>query len=283
MISALLVVYVILLLAAGLGVLCWMYRVAFPRELLANENLAVAICFSGFFLGLTFALAGLFFGQIAENGKTCLAYWGLEGLLAFCLMLLTVWITDRLLLSRFPIAREITQDQNLGVACAVAGVCLSAGLVMNGVLCGYSESAFLAVRDIIVYWALAQFALWITLRVIIFLRPFDFVHQLEEDDNLASGLSLGFFVTSLGILARAAVLYSGRDGIWAEIGDSLLRFLLGLTILVGVLALGKLVLRRRGISIMDLELANSPAPILFWGTTQTALAVILGLLLQRAG
>ncbi len=283
MISWLLAVYLILLLVIGLVILTWLYRLDFFAELLAKENPAFALSLAGFVFGLALALAGLFFGRISSEWTVTLCYWGIEGVLALALLILTVSITDRLLLPRFPIVKEITTDQNMGVACVVAGVCVSAGLVINGSLCGYSASVPTAVRDIVMYWGLAQIAIWITLRLIIAVRPFDFIGQLEEDDNLASGLSLGFFVICLGVLARSAVVHSGQAGVWVDLSSSLSRWALGLAILLGLLTLLKLLLRRRGVSIIDLELANSPAPVILWGTFQVALAMVIGLLLQRPG
>ena len=192
MISVVLAVYLILLLVVGLAILSWLYRLQFFAELLVKENLAVALSLAGFVFGLTFGFAGLFFGRISQELTITLYHWGIEGALALLLLLLTVAITDRLLLPRFPIGEEIKTDGNMGVACVVAGVCVSAGLVINGSLCGYSDSVLTAVRDIVLYWSLAQVAIWITLRVIIAVRPFDFLGQLQEDDNLASGLSVGF-------------------------------------------------------------------------------------------
>jgi len=283
MISVVLAVYLILLLVVGLAILSWLYRLHFFAELLVKENPAVALSLAGFVLGLTFGFAGLFFGRISSELTVTLYYWGIEGALALVLLILTVAITDRLLLPRFPIAEEIRTDGNMGVACVVAGVCVSAGLVINGSLCGYSDSVLTAVRDIVLYWSLAQVAIWITLRVIIAVRPFDFLGQLQEDDNLASGLSVGFFVICLGVLARSAVIHSGQLDVWPDLYGSLWRWLSGLAVLVALQTLLKLLLRRRGASIVDLELANSPAPVMFLGVFQLALAVVIGLLLQRPG
>jgi uncharacterized membrane protein YjfL (UPF0719 family) len=283
MINCLLTVYAVLLLVAGLIIVCKLYGLALFDELLVKENPAVALALSGFVLGLLFALTGLAYGPISLAWSVSLPYIGLEGLLALALLILTVAVTDRLLLPRFPIVQEISADRNIGVACVVAGVSVSAGLVINGTLCGYSTSILTAVRDVVLYWILAQLAIWITLRVIIALRPFDFLRQLEEDDNLASGLSAGFFVICLGVLARSAVIHSGQADLWWDLGNSLWRWLLGLAGLVAFLSVQKLILRRCGTSIMDLELANSPAPVSLLGVLQLAMAILIGLLLQRPG
>lgn len=283
MIDALLTAYSILLLIAGVAIVCRLYRFALFDELLVKENPAVALALAGFVLGLAFALSGLYYGPISPEWSASVICIGVEGLLALALLISTVLVTDRLLLPRFPIAREISIDRNMGVACVVAGVSVSAGLVINGSLCGYSNSVLTAVRDIVLYWVLAQIAIWITLRVIIALRPFDFLRQLEEDDNLASGLSVGFFVVCLGVLARSAVIHSGQMDLGVELGISLMRWLLGLGGLLVFLSLTRLILRRRGTSIMDLELGNSPAPVLLLGMVQLAMVILIGLLLQRPG
>ena len=283
MINGLIAVYLILLLIAGIGTLSWLFRINFFDELLVKENAAFAVSISGFVLAILFGLTGLFFGPISSNWTVALTYCGIEGILALVLLILTVRITDRLLLPRFPIVEEITTDRNLGVACVVAGVCLSSGLVINGSLCGYSSSVLTAVRDIVMYWALAQAAIWLTLRVMIAIRPFDFLHQLGEDDNFASGISLGAFVICLGVLARSAVIHSGQSDVWVDLGGSLMRWLLGLAMLMSIVAVLKQLLRSRGTSITELELANSPAPLLLLGVFQISFAIVIGLLLQRPG
>lgn len=283
MIEALLAAYLVFLVFLGLLILARLFHLDFFNELLSKENPAIAIVYVGFAIGVAWALSGLFFGSISSEWSTSLSYWALEGVLALCLVILTAAMTDRLLLPRFPVAKEIKDDRNLGVACVVAAACLSAGLVINGAICGYSDSIPSAIRDIVIYWGLGQAAIWLTLRAIVLLRPFDFVRQLEEDDNLASGMSLGFFVVSLGVLARSAVIRSGGADVWGELGGSLTRFLLSFASLLVVLSALKLLLRRRGVRIVDLELANSPAPIMMWGGLQIALALIIGLVFQRPG
>jgi hypothetical protein len=283
MINGLLTIYAVLLLVAGLVIVCKLYGLALIDELLVKENPAVALSLAGFALGLVFALTGLFYGTISPAWSVSLTYIGIECLLTLALLILTVVTTDRLLLPRFPIVREISSDRNIGVACVVAGVSVSAGLVINGSLCGYSTSLLTAARDVVLYWILAQLAIWVTLRVIIAIRPFHFLAQLEEDSNLASGLSVGLFVVCLGVLARSAVIHSGQADLWWDLGSSLWRCLLGLGGLLAFLTILKQILRRRGTSIMDLELANCAAPVLLLGVVQLAIAILIGLLLQRPG
>ena len=57
----------------------------------------------------------------------------------------------------------------------------------------------------------------------------------------------------------------------------------GIGILLALQSVLKLWLRRRDAAIHDLELANSPAPVILWGTFQVALAMVIGLVLQRPG
>lgn len=268
---------------AGLLVVCKLYGIALFEELFIKENFAVAIAITGFGIGLLVAVTGLSFGAISKDLETSLWYVGLEGLLAFVLLIVTTWTTDRLILHSFPVVKEISEDQNIGVASVVAGVSVASGIVINGSLCGYSDSVLTALRDVFLYWVLAQVAIWITLRMIIAIRPFDFLKQLEEEDNLASGVSLGIFVVCLGVLARSSIVFSGQESVWLELGESVLRWLVGIAAFAILIATVKVLLSRLRISSIDLELSNSLAPVFFIGMMQLASAFLLGQLIQRAG
>lgn len=293
MIKYLLAAAMVGVILVGVGLVARLFRLKFFPELLAKENLAFALCLAGFVLGLTVGLSGLFFGPLSEDRGLSLLNWACEAALVLMLMMLTAAVTEWLLLPGLPVVEEITRDQNLGVALATAGSFVSAGLVIQGSLSGHSPSEslgpatslMLAIRDVVIYWALAQAAIWTTLRVLIATRPFDCVAQLRENDNLASGLSLGLFLVCLGVLGRAAVIYSGgvKDvSVWMELADSAMRWFVGLAVLLIVVAALKLVLLRRGIRPYDFELANSPAPVLALGIIQIAAAVAIGLALERS-
>jgi uncharacterized membrane protein YjfL (UPF0719 family) len=129
---------------------------------------------------------------------------------AFALVLrLSIWVNDRLILYRFSLAREICQDKNLGAAFCLAGSCIACGLILNGVLVGYSKSFAYGLRDIVIFWLLGQAILVIGAFAYQRITKYDVHELIEYDDNVAVGIGFGAFLAGLGIVVRASLVGAG--------------------------------------------------------------------------
>ncbi len=214
-------------------------------ELTERDNPAFGVFFSGYMLGLAFAISGAFFSL----GSSVLANFvnvGTSGLAAIVLLRITMVIGDKLILYRFAIAKEIAQDRNSGTGFAMAGLFIAGGLIIDGVMSGQSTSYLAMLRDIVVYWAAGQVLLVAGGLLFQVTARYDVHRTIEEDDNLAAGISLGGYFVGLGIILKAALTGAGSN-----LGSELL-----VTLAIGIVGLVVLVIARILTAVVMLPKAN---------------------------
>lgn len=202
--------YLLILTFAG----CYFYRktshFSFTEELTVKDNPAFGACLTGYLLGLAIALAATF-PTGAESVGDALISMTYSGVLAILLLRASILINDRFILTKFSITEEMLRDRNLGTGIAVAGGCIGTGLTLAGALTGESESYLLAIRDIVVYWAIGQ-VLFIGGAALFFKTSgYNIQASLEHDDNAATGISVGGFLIALGIFLGAILRYASSD------------------------------------------------------------------------
>ena len=178
------------------------------EEIVTKGNLAVALRLSGYLMGVILVFLGAVYEPLGGDGYIGLGLdraFGLEvlwvflyslaGIVALNLMRL---VTDRLVLYRFELEREIIQDQNAGAAAAEFGVNVACGLVIAGAIAGeggpLNALAFfgLGLGVLILF---AVFYEWTT--------PFN-IHDEIERDNPAVGIALGGNLIAIGLVTFKA-------------------------------------------------------------------------------
>ncbi len=178
------------------------------EEIVTKGNLAVALRLSGYLLGIILVFLGALYEPLGGDGYVGLGFdraFGLEvlwvflyslaGIVALNLMRL---VTDRLVLYRFELEREIIQDQNVGAAAAEFGVNVASGLVIAGAIAGeggpLNALAFFGLGlGVLILFAL--FYEWTT--------PFN-IHDEIERDNPAVGIALGGNLIAIGLVTFKA-------------------------------------------------------------------------------
>ncbi len=178
------------------------------EEIVTKGNLAVALRLSGYLMGVILVFLGAVYEPLGGDGYIGLGLdraFGLEvlwvflyslaGIVALNLMRL---VTDRLVLYRFELEREILQDQNAGAAAAEFGVNVACGLVIAGAIAGeggpLNALAFFGLGlGVLILFAL--FYEWTT--------PFN-IHDEIERDNPAVGISLGGNLIAIGLVTFKA-------------------------------------------------------------------------------
>ncbi len=178
------------------------------EEIVTKGNLAVALRLSGYLLGIILVFLGALYEPLGGDGYVGLGFdraFGLEvlwvflyslaGIVALNLMRL---VTDRLVLYRFELEREIIQDQNAGAAAAEFGVNVASGLVIAGAIAGeggpLNALAFFGLGlGVLILFAL--FYEWTT--------PFN-IHDEIERDNPAVGIALGGNLIAIGLVTFKA-------------------------------------------------------------------------------
>lgn len=256
-------------------------RINLRKELIEERNPAVGILIAAFLIAMAIALEGLFFGRHAEDGWVALGRLVTEGVLVIPLILASIWINDRLILYRFDIAKEVIQNQNIGVALAVSGSCLASGLVVDGALTGYSESWLIAIGDIVLFWCVAQLLMVLTVFLTQACRQYNFQSILKEDENLSIGISILSFLVSLGMICRSAVIHAGQ-GTWLfEATVSLVLAAAGISILmIGRLWISPFFMKRKELRD-EIELDNNFVASLALSGAQLAFAFLVSAAIQR--
>ncbi len=173
-------------------------------EIVAKGNVAVALRLSGYLVGVILVFLGAVYQPLGGGDYGGLGFdrafgfevlwvflYSMAGIVAMNLMRL---VTDRLVLYRFELEREIIQDQNVGAAAAEFGVNVASGLVIAGAIAGQggplNALAFFGLGlGILVLFAL--FYEWTT--------PFN-IHDEIERDNPAVGVALGGNLVAIGLV-----------------------------------------------------------------------------------
>ena len=178
------------------------------EEIVTKGNLAVALRLSGYLVGVILVFLGSVYEPLGGDGYVGLGFdrsfgfevlwvflYSLAGIVALNLMRL---VTDRLVLYRFELEREIIQDQNAGAAAAEFGVNVASGLVIAGAIAGeggpLNALAFFGLGlGVLILFAL--FYEWTT--------PFN-IHDEIERDNPAVGIALGGNLIAIGLVTFKA-------------------------------------------------------------------------------
>ncbi len=174
------------------------------EEIVDKGNVAVALRLSGYLVGVILVFLGAVYQPLGGAGYSGLGFdraFGLEALWVFLYSLAGIvalnlmrLVTDRLVLYRFELEREIIQDQNVGAAAAEFGVNVAAGLVIAGAIAGQggplNALAFFGLGlGVLILFAL--FYEWTT--------PFN-IHDEIERDNPAVGITLGGNLVAIGLV-----------------------------------------------------------------------------------
>ena len=168
----------------------------------------MALRLSGYLLGIIIVFLGALYEPLGGDGYVGLGFdraFGLEVLWVFLYSLAGIaalnlmrLVTDRLVLYRFELEREIIQDQNAGAAAAEFGVNVASGLVIAGAIAGeggpLNALAFFGLGlGVLILFAL--FYEWTT--------PFN-IHDEIERDNPAVGIALGGNLIAIGLVTFKA-------------------------------------------------------------------------------
>ena len=125
-------------------------------------------------------------------------------------MRISVWISDKCILYKFKVEKELIEDRNAGTGFVVAGSCIATGLMLCGVLSGESASTGEMIRDIVLYWAIGQILLVIGAKFYTLVTRYDVHKVIEDDDNVSAGLCFGAYLLAQGVIAYGSL--NGASG-----------------------------------------------------------------------
>lgn len=198
------------------------------EELVKKDNLAFALSHVGYFTGLLIAIGSAIVGP-SQGLVNDIIVISVYGGLAIILLNLSVIITDKLLLRKFSVRKEIIEDQNAGTGVIEGAVSVASGLIIFGAVTGESTSLGSGIVSAIVFWLLGQVALLLTGWVYNLITPYD-IHEHVEKDNVAVGI--GF---AGALIAMANLIKFGIMGEFESWGETLSEA--GLEVIAGLLLL----------------------------------------------
>ncbi|WP_430811522.1 MULTISPECIES: DUF350 domain-containing protein [unclassified Carboxylicivirga] len=174
------------------------------EELVEKDNLAFSFAHVGYFIGLLAAIGSAIVGPsrgLLLDVQDILIY----GLLAIVLLNISIWLTDKVLLRRFSVKKEIIDDQNVGTGVIEGAVAIASGLIIFGAVTGESGNLLQGLSSAVVFWLAGQGALFIAGVVYQFITSYD-VHDHIEKDNVAVGVGFAGALIAIANLIRHALM-----------------------------------------------------------------------------
>lgn len=239
------------------------YRLFHPRfdinsELVEKDNLAFALSYTGYFIGLVIIIGGSIIGRsegLIEDLTDILIY----GILSIILLNFSIFVNDRFILRKFSVTKEIIDDQNAGTGVVEAAICISSGLIIFSAVSGEGGSIFTAVG----YWIIGLVVMVIVSIIYNLMTPYD-IHEHIEQDNVAVGIGFAGALIAIGNIIRAALM--GDFFNWTDtLNDIWLPLIIGLMFLPIVRLLADKVLlpgRKLTDEIINQEKPNHGAAII---------------------
>ena len=200
------------------------------EEVTQNQNLAVALRLSGYFIGVVLVLLGALYQPlllVEEGGFGFdLAFWQevlrvfLYSLAGIVALNLVRPLMDHVILYKFSIEEEIVKGQNIGVGAADFGLYVATGLLIAGAVAGEGVSS--EVTTALVTLAFFGMGLAFLVAFSVFYQittPYD-IHSEIEGNNTAVGIALGGNLIAIGL-----VMFKAEFGDFVGWGESIAAFL----------------------------------------------------------
>lgn len=176
------------------------------EELTDKDNPAFGIGLAMYLLGTTIALTGLLFGvegDLKGDFVTIFVY----GLVILLLMRSGIFISDKLILSKFSIHKEICDDMNSGTGFVVGSLSVGTGIIIKAAMTGYSNSFGSGIRDLVICFVIGQCLFLAASYIYQKITSYD-MHSEIEDDNVAVGISFSGFILGISIISYSAIVGS---------------------------------------------------------------------------
>jgi len=174
------------------------------QELVEKDNFAFILSYVGFFAALTIAIGGTIVGE-SYDFITDIQHIFIYGISATFLLLLAAWISNKVILHKFDLKKEIIVDKNEGSGIIEAAIFIANGLILYGALVGESETLLQGITTFVVYWFIGNIVLIIASKIFISWMSYD-IHYAIEKDNVAAGVSFAGAIIAIGIITMNAII-----------------------------------------------------------------------------
>jgi uncharacterized membrane protein YjfL (UPF0719 family) len=174
------------------------------QELVEKDNFAFILSYVGFFAALTIAIGGTIVGE-SYDFITDIQHIFIYGISATFLLLLAAWISNKVILHKFDLKKEIIVDKNEGSGIIEAAIFIANGLILYGSLVGESETLLQGITTFVIYWFIGNIVLIIASKIFISWMSYD-IHDAIEKDNVAAGVSFSGAIIAIGIITMNAII-----------------------------------------------------------------------------
>ena len=174
------------------------------QELVEKDNFAFILSYVGFFAALTIAIGGTIVGE-SYDFITDIQHIFIYGISATFLLLLAAWISNKVILHKFDLKKEIIVDKNEGSGIIEAAIFIANGLILYGALVGESETLLQGITTFVVYWFIGNIVLIIASKIFSSWMSYD-IHDAIEKDNVAAGVSFAGAIIAIGIITMNAII-----------------------------------------------------------------------------
>lgn len=178
-------------------------RMKVKHELVEKDNLAFAIAHAGYFIGILLAVGSAIIGP-SHGLYQDLFDISTYGLLAIILLNISTIVTDKVLLRKFSVHKEIVEDQNAGTGAVEAANAIASGLVLMGAVTGENHTGLSGYSTAIIFWVLGQVAVIIIAWFYQLITSYD-VHAEIEKDNVAVGVGFAGALVAIANLVRFGI------------------------------------------------------------------------------
>jgi uncharacterized membrane protein YjfL (UPF0719 family) len=179
-------------------------KINIQQELVEKDNFAFIISYVGYFAALTIAIGGSIVGE-SYGFLIDIQHIFIYGIAATILLLIAAWISNKVILNKFDLKKEIITDKNEGSGIIEAAIYIANGLILYGALIGESETLIEGISTFLAYWAIGNIVLIIASKIFIAWMSYS-IHDEVEKDNVAAGVSFAGAILAIGIITMNAIL-----------------------------------------------------------------------------
>jgi uncharacterized membrane protein YjfL (UPF0719 family) len=179
-------------------------KINIQQELVDKDNFAFILSYVGYFAALIIVIGGTIVGESYDFATDILLIF-VYGILGIALLLVAAWISNKLILTKFDLKKEIIADKNEGSGIIEAAIYIANGLILYGALIGESETLLSGITTFLIYWIIGNFVLIVASKIFTSWMSYD-IHTEIENDNVAAGISFSGAILAIGIITMNAIL-----------------------------------------------------------------------------
>ena len=183
-------------------------------ELVEKDNLSFAVSQVGYYSGILLVLGATLAG-VTNGLVNDVIDMGIYGLIGIVLLNWSMWWTDKVVLPKFNVRKEIIEDRNVGTGVVEGAVAFGNGLILFGVFA--LEQMFSP--QVLIYFVGGQLLFLVAAKIYNVITPYD-IHEHIEKDNVAVGVGFSGAIIAVANIVRFA-LSSEFEG-WQDLGLVLL-------------------------------------------------------------